>query len=73
MVDVSLGSHVHQIPQTGLPQIGPVIITMVQKRVPLAADEDATRSHISFRVARNAMDAIRVTKNARKATHAEGT
>ena len=48
-VVVSLASHVHQIPQMGLAQIGPVMRTRVVNTSPISAAELATISQIELR------------------------
>ena len=45
MVIVSRGSHVHQAPQIGRAQSGPVSSTSVQNTIPTSADALAMRSN----------------------------
>ena len=43
-VSVRRASHVHQVPQIGLPQIGPVMSTTVVNSRPTSAELSAKRS-----------------------------
>ena len=46
---VSRASHVHQIPQTGFAQIGPVTSPMVVNRTPISVDDYLThRAFVSY-------------------------
>ena len=51
-VEVSRMSHVHQMPQTGRAQIGPVTSTTVQKTTPTSAVTSATISAAGRRLIR---------------------
>src|SRR5512132_2741994 len=72
-VVVRRGSHVHQVPQTGLPHSIPRTIASDVNRTPISADAAATRSHRVFLVFRYAMLAMKTTKNDRYASQAAGT
>src|SRR6266540_165715 len=72
-VVVRRGSHVHQVPQTGLPHSIPRTIASDVNRTPISADAAATRSHRVFLVLRYAMLAMKTTKNDRYASQAAGT
>jgi hypothetical protein len=63
-VSVSRASQVHQMPQTGFAQIGPVIRTTVLKARPTSAAETASQSHSFWRLARKPMQARKETKKA---------
>ena len=70
---VSLGSHVHQVPQIGLPQIEPNAMAKAVNSTPTSAEAAASRSHRVFFVLRYAMLATNTTVKARYANQAEGT
>src|SRR4029450_1905772 len=72
-VVVRRGSHVHQVPQTGLPHSIPRTIASDVNSTPISADAAATRSHRVFLVLRYAMLAMKTTKNDRYASQAAGT
>ena len=72
-VEVSRASQVHQIPHTGLAQIGPVINTAVQKMMPISAQDSARRSHLRFLVIRYPILPMKTTRKASMAVQAEGT
>ena len=64
-VVVSRGSHVHQVPQTGLPHSIPSTIASEVNNTPISAEAAATRSHRVFFVFRYAMLAMNTTKKQR--------
>src|SRR2546425_3768934 len=65
-VEVSRASQVHQMPQTGLAQMGPVTRTTVKKATPTSAEDTASQSHFGARRNRQATLAITVMKKPTK-------
>src|SRR5262245_52172075 len=72
-VEVSRGSHVHQTPHVGRPQIEPSARVKPVKSVPTSAADAATRSYRSSPFQRYIRLAAATTKNAMNAFQADGT
>src|SRR5918992_4540766 len=72
-VDVSRGSHVHQTPHVGRPQIDPSAIVSAVSTAATSAADAARRSHFSWRFQRYITLPTSTTTKARKAFHAAGT
>src|SRR5687768_6494412 len=72
-VEVRRGSHVHQIPHVGRPQIEPSASVSAVSSTPTSAAEDAIRSCFGCRFHRYSTLFTNTTPNASMETHAAGT